>query len=430
MAGFPGGGNATRFRGVPLSTTPAVDGQVYLLTGGVWTPTTFAGGGLTSFNGRTAPDVVPTAGDYTAAMVGADVAGSAAAVLATSLQKSGGAMTGTLAMGGHPITQILDLAFSGFGGSTTPVRLVGGTSGGSPATGTYSTGDAVIDDTGAIWICTAGGTPGTWVSAGSGGGGGYASLTGAGESTSPGILDQAGGLSVNDSEGDGISLLTNAQVVIGSGNGTAITDNSANQIALEQEGDGGIGITSSGAGVLAISSQGGVNVEDASAGVGVQFNESGDGGITFGNSGAGGITLQDIGTAGIFLTATVGQIAANSANGISLINTTAGSVVISQGAVGGIAITDGGGSGISIGTTAGGGIGLNDSGGAGIFLESSGSVIVNGATVGLYAAAPVAQAAAIPVPSGGVVVDAESRAAIAAILDAIGAAAGGIGITA
>jgi len=50
--------------------------------------------------------------------------------------------------------------------------------------------------------------------------------------------------------------------------------------------------------------------------------------------------------------------------------------------------------------------------------------------LGLYGATPVAQPVAITAPSGGAVVDTQARAAIVSILDAIGAAAGGIGITA
>lgn len=61
-----------------------------------------------------------------------------------------------------------------------------------------------------------------------------------------------------------------------------------------------------------------------------------------------------------------------------------------------------------------------------ITIQSSGSA----AMVGLYSATPVVQPSAITAPTGGVVIDAEARTAIASILNAIGAAAGGIGVTA
>jgi hypothetical protein len=47
-------------------------------------------------------------------------------------------------------------------GATSASRYAGGTTGGPPTTGTFATGDYVIAQTGNIWVCTAGGTPGTW----------------------------------------------------------------------------------------------------------------------------------------------------------------------------------------------------------------------------------------------------------------------------
>lgn len=40
------------------------------------------------------------------------------------------------------------------------------TSAGAPTSGTWSTGDTVQDSAGALWLCTTGGTPGTWVGGG------------------------------------------------------------------------------------------------------------------------------------------------------------------------------------------------------------------------------------------------------------------------
>lgn len=58
-------------------------------------------------------------------------------------------------------------------GAATATRYVGGTTSGAPTTGTFITGDYIISQNGHIWICTAGGTPGTWVDAsGTGGSGG------------------------------------------------------------------------------------------------------------------------------------------------------------------------------------------------------------------------------------------------------------------
>lgn len=55
---------------------------------------------------------------------------------------------------------------NGLAGSTAASRYVGATTSGAPGSGTYNTGDFVIDRTGLVWVCTAGGSPGTWVQAG------------------------------------------------------------------------------------------------------------------------------------------------------------------------------------------------------------------------------------------------------------------------
>jgi len=55
---------------------------------------------------------------------------------------------------------------AGITGSTAASRYVGATASGHPATGAHLLGDWCPDQTGAIWICTAAGTPGTWIAAG------------------------------------------------------------------------------------------------------------------------------------------------------------------------------------------------------------------------------------------------------------------------
>ena len=51
---------------------------------------------------------------------------------------------------------------TGLTGATAASRWVGATAAGAPTAGPFAVGDFVIDRTGAIWICTTAGTPGTW----------------------------------------------------------------------------------------------------------------------------------------------------------------------------------------------------------------------------------------------------------------------------
>jgi hypothetical protein len=61
------------------------------------------------------------------------------------------------------------VAAGGLPGATAASRYVGATISGAPVSGTFSVGDWAVDQSGAIWICTAAGGPGTWVSAAAGG---------------------------------------------------------------------------------------------------------------------------------------------------------------------------------------------------------------------------------------------------------------------
>lgn len=62
---------------------------------------------------------------------------------------------------------VQDLVVTGIAGAATRVRYVGGVSGAAPSSGTFLQGDLVIDTTGGAWVCTVGGTPGTWIWVGS-----------------------------------------------------------------------------------------------------------------------------------------------------------------------------------------------------------------------------------------------------------------------
>lgn len=55
-----------------------------------------------------------------------------------------------------------NVLLDGMANATTNVRLVGGTGGGAPSAGTWAVGDVSVDVTGAVYICTTAGTPGTW----------------------------------------------------------------------------------------------------------------------------------------------------------------------------------------------------------------------------------------------------------------------------
>lgn len=52
---------------------------------------------------------------------------------------------------------------TGLTGAVAAARFVGGTASGAPTTGTFAVGDFVVDQVGAMWVCTVAGTPGTWV---------------------------------------------------------------------------------------------------------------------------------------------------------------------------------------------------------------------------------------------------------------------------
>ena len=69
-----------------------------------------------------------------------------------------------VSMNGHALTAASDLAVSGLSGATAASRYAGATASGHPVTGTFATGDFVIDQAGAVWVCTSAGSPGTWVS--------------------------------------------------------------------------------------------------------------------------------------------------------------------------------------------------------------------------------------------------------------------------
>ncbi len=80
------------------------------------------------------------------------------------VQTAGGVKTGSWRNDGQLTAQ--DVAITGLPGATVASRYVGGTSGSAPTTGTFNTGDYVVDaPSHTVWVCTAGGSPGSWVKA-------------------------------------------------------------------------------------------------------------------------------------------------------------------------------------------------------------------------------------------------------------------------
>jgi len=51
---------------------------------------------------------------------------------------------------------------TGLPGATAASRHAGATTSGAPTTGTFAVGDFIVDQTGAMYVCTVAGTPGTW----------------------------------------------------------------------------------------------------------------------------------------------------------------------------------------------------------------------------------------------------------------------------
>lgn len=91
------------------------------------------------------------------------------------------------------------LSVTGLTGAIAASRYAGATASGAPTTGTFVVGDFVIDHTGAIWICTTAGTPGTWTVVGGSGGGGatLSANTFTGNQTAPAFGSSGLGTNVN-----------------------------------------------------------------------------------------------------------------------------------------------------------------------------------------------------------------------------------------
>ncbi len=271
---------------------------------------------------------------------------------------------------------------AGTTGASAASRWPGATTGGAPASGTFSTGDFIITQDGHIFVCTAGGSPGTWrdvagtgfspqipvtasgtwtpgtsgnqywaatiVGAGGGGGNGQTTVTLGGGGGGGG-----GEVLIHASLGQ---VTTNQTVTIGSGGGAATGGGTSSVGAILVAAGGGGGTTGSGA-----NAPGGTGGDGSLAATGFVSNAAAQGA---GSSGGTGDSAH-----------------AGQAGGPGYNRRGAGG-----GAGGGAASASGGAGGSSTGGTGGSGVAGAAGGGgaAGSVNGSNGATTVggNGATAG------------------------------------------------
>ena len=192
---------------------------------------------------------------------------------------------------------------------------VGDPNGVQTATALYQT--YVDSSTGDLWIYN-GTVPGNtgWVDQATGSGG-YASLTGPGQSTTPGDLTQAGGFTVNDSVGDGITLNTAGFLIAASVETDASASGSyyvtATTAIVLTCGSASIAVGSAGTQSVI----GGAVTVDDTLGGGFLYSAGGTiGGATF-NCGSSGFTVTTTGTGSVNIsTSNSGQIFLTSFGGV------------------------------------------------------------------------------------------------------------------
>jgi hypothetical protein len=167
-------------------------------------------------------------------------------------------------------------AFSAFGltGATAASRYVGATASGAPTSGTFLTGDWLVDQTGGILICTTGGISGTWANSASGGSLSGVSVSGtpsAGQvltATSSSAADWqtpgSGPLVSTQQSGTGSSAytfaLTDAQTVVETTGATAATFTIPTNASVAFPVGTAIEVFQDGAGQVTIAAAGGVTL--------------------------------------------------------------------------------------------------------------------------------------------------------------------------
>lgn len=152
------------------TTGNVTDGGTLGVTGAATLDSTLDVKGNTTLEG--ALDVTGASATLPATSVGSTLSVTGAATLDSTLGVTGAAtLSGGATVDGTLNAQTVDasgvVSGQAFDASLTGVagRLVGATIGGAPTSGTFDSGDMVIDLTGVVWICNAPGTPGTWAPA-------------------------------------------------------------------------------------------------------------------------------------------------------------------------------------------------------------------------------------------------------------------------
>lgn len=115
--------------------------------------------------------------------------------------------------------------------SSAQTRYVTGTVSGSPVSGTWQMGDVAVAQDGNLWICTASGTPGTWVDAGGGGTvtsvtAGDASIVVGGTAVAPTVVT-ASLATIAGLHASAGSITASSQKITNLANGAAATDAAA-----------------------------------------------------------------------------------------------------------------------------------------------------------------------------------------------------------
>lgn len=159
---------------------------------------------------------------------------------------------------------------------------------GAPTEGRWPKNWLGIDENSALWVCTEGGTPGTWAQVGSGGGGGWPENngTGPGNLTAQTADDDTVGYNFTDRGSGGFGVQTE-----GSGGGIGLVDSSGAGVNVE---------VASGAGDIDV-------LQGGTGGINVTADSSSTGDIVVQQNGSGDIQIIAEGTGAVSLTALTGD---------------------------------------------------------------------------------------------------------------------------